>query len=107
MECRRAPTTSAYPAGKNHPQLWPILRVRSAANCAAFQRQQALAIRLMLWSNFRYLVRLERHPGQRRRLHREWLGGPILISRIRIIVEHRALFHFVNRLPGYTVDDEQ
>ena len=36
------PVAAADPAGEDHAQLRPVLRVRSAANCAAAQSQQTL-----------------------------------------------------------------
>src|SRR5260370_4528529 len=107
MKRRGTPVPSTPPARKDHPQFWTVLGIRPAAHSTTLQGQQTLAVGFVLRSYFRDLVQLEAHSRQWRRFDRERLGRPVLVSRIRIVGQHPALFYLVYRFSPQTVGEEQ
>src|SRR5437899_1161712 len=61
----------------------------------------------MLRSYLGDVVQFESHPRQRRRLDREWLGRPILVSGDGIIGGDLTLLNLVYGFSGQAVEDEK
>ena len=107
IERRAVPISAAGPTREDHAKLRSILRIWTAGHDATLELEQPLAVRLVLRSDLRDLIRRKRHSRNRRRLQRERLRRPVLVTGNRIVGHDRPLFDAENRRARHAIEDEQ